>query len=708
MKGRARALLIPTAVGLIGLIAASPAPAASLPLPFDSGSPLTRHHLGYNVGSVHASAHSARALQSTGSRVHLFRCDEAPGGRCGIIRVPLDRAHPRRGSVPIFFAYFRHRGPGPTKRAILTTEGGPGGSITQGSSIGPLFLDAFGPLLRSRDLILLDQRGVGRSGAIDCEQAQHDFDWSSPRIYRNVRACGRQLGPAASLYGSGDVALDINAVRRALGIKKLDLYGRSYAGVDVQSYAARFPRHVRSAVLDTPMVTGTFNAPGSEFDDVRTDIARAVPRVADLLCARSASCSAERQTARGDLAWLARRLRHRALDGTGYDAQGTPHQVRVTEGFLAWIILQAEDSNFTSLSEIGAAADALRAGDRVPLLRLAAEGDAANAANADGGDPTAFSVGDNFARACTDLAFSWDEDSPISTRLRQWQRARNALPPDRFGLFSVEGWLARPTSRVAPDPCIVWPAPRRRVPPPIPPGAKLPGRVPALVLAGDLDFGFPRSPADSKSLTHLWPHSDYVELANSGHLAADSARSDCADLIIMHFIAKLRPGDTSCARNADAVSFPGVGRFALTAKHARPAGITPGSQDRSRKLDRRVATVATGAITDALRRAILQPEPSNGVGLRGGTFDAPSFDDAGATVELHDARFARDVAVTGTDKYLFQKQSIDARVRVDGPCGEDGTLHVTGVWFGVGVPSTVLRIRGSLADRRVALLAPAT
>jgi hypothetical protein len=430
--------------------------------------------------------------------------------------------------------------------------------------------------------------------------------------------------------------------------------------------------------------------------------------VADLLCARSVSCSSERRTARGDLAWLARRLRHRALEGTGYDAQGIPHQVRVTEGFLAWFILQDQDSNFTSLSEIGAAADALRTGDRVPLLRLAAESDAANAANADGGDPTAFSVGDTFARSCTDLDFSWDEGAPISTRRRQWHNARNELPPNRFGLFSVEGWLARPISRVAPDPCIAWPAPRRPVPPPIPPGAKLPGRVPALVLAGDLDFGFPRSPANSKPLTRLWPHSDYVQLANSGHLAADGARSDCAVPIIMHFIAELGPGDTSCARNAGAASFPGVGRFARTAKRARPARIAPDSQDRSWRLDRRVARVATGAITDALRRAILQPEPSNGVGLRGGTFDAPSFDDAGATVKLHGARFARDVAVTGTDKYLFQTQSIDARVTVDGPRGEDGALQVKGVWFGLGTPTTVLRVRGSLAGRRVALLVPAT
>ena len=205
MKGRVRTVLIPTAAGLIAW--------SRRPRPRRRGTRSRWTRRPHSPDTTSASTRrstrrrTARGRRARPGRAHLFPCQEAPDGRCGRVKVPLDRAHPSRGTIPIFFEYFRHRAPGPTKRAILTTEGGPGGSITQGSSIGPLFLDAFGPLLRSRDLILLDQRGVGRSGAIDCEQVQHDFDWGSPRIYGNVRACGRQLGSAASLYGSGDVAL---------------------------------------------------------------------------------------------------------------------------------------------------------------------------------------------------------------------------------------------------------------------------------------------------------------------------------------------------------------------------------------------------------------------------------------------------------------------------------------------------------------------
>jgi len=192
---------------------------------------------------------------------HLQPCKEAaPDGFCGTVAVPLDRAHPSRGTVNIFFQYYRHRDPSPASEAILVTDGGPGFSATHSPFPSEFHRDRFDRLRDTRDLILLDQRGVGRSDAIDCEQVQH----GTSHVYRDVRACGKQLGFAAPLYGSGDVALDIEAVRRALGIAKLDFYGRSYAAQDLQSYAVRFPHRLRSAVLDVPATTLGFN----DFDAV--------------------------------------------------------------------------------------------------------------------------------------------------------------------------------------------------------------------------------------------------------------------------------------------------------------------------------------------------------------------------------------------------------------------------------------------------------
>jgi hypothetical protein len=78
------------------------------------------------------------------------------------------------------------------------------------------------------------------------------------------------------------------------------------------------------------------------------------------------------------------------------------------------------------------------------------------------------------------------------------------------------------------------------------------------------------------------------------------------------------------------------------------------------------------------------------------------------SLKLKKVRFAADVAVSGTVKYPFETESVNVTVTVDGGGSEDGRLHVTGVWFGVGHRGTVFRIRGSLDGRRVALRAPGT
>jgi pimeloyl-ACP methyl ester carboxylesterase len=652
-----------------------------------------RQHLGHEAVAAAGPGRSAKAPRTAHRRAHLRPCHDAPGGLCGTVHVRLDRADPQGGKIPIFFEYYPHRDRGPTNEAILVTGGGPGSSITRLDDIFGHFFSKilFKPLLDERDLILVDQRGVGRSDAIDCGDLQHGSD----DIYAAVAACGEQLGSSASLYSSDQVVRDIERVRSALGIDKLDFYGGSGAAEDIQAYAARFPQHLRSAVLDSPGTALGFNT----FDP---ESVQAMKRTMRLVCARSRSCAAERGQGAEQLRWLVGRLQDQPVDGVGYDVAGDPHQVHVTESMLLNDILANDTGGqLVNDGEVGAAADALREGDAVPLLRLAAENDSDGSGVEDAGDPREYSMGDQYARSCADLPFPWDKSASIAMRTDQWEAARAALPPDIYAPFSLDAWL------VDPDPCIAWPAPDREIPPQIPPGAELPGGVPALILGGDLDFNIPRPIA--LGVADAWPNSRFVEIANSGHQTAGSNRAfDCSDPMIVHFIAKLEPGDTSCAKDTQTVSVPAVGRFALTADDARPAGVDPGSGDQSTATDRKVATVATAAVTDALRRAFINCD--SGVGLRGGTFDADcDFEHHILAIRLHHARFAEDVAVSGPAAYdVGPAQAIDGTVRVDGPGDEDGRLRVRGVWFGFGVPTTVLKVSGDLGGRSVALRVPAS
>src|SRR4051812_36754911 len=162
------------------------------------------------------------------------KCDFSAEGLCGSVSVPLDRSHPSGAKIEIKYVLFEHSDTSkPSLGTIFVTEGGPGDSaINDGGQDGyPNFV--FKALRDTRDIVLIDQRGVGQSGAILCQPLQSE----SSDLVEAVRKCGQQLGTTSDLYGSADVAKDIDAVRADLGLQKFDFYGGSYAGMDVEAYA---------------------------------------------------------------------------------------------------------------------------------------------------------------------------------------------------------------------------------------------------------------------------------------------------------------------------------------------------------------------------------------------------------------------------------------------------------------------------------------
>lgn len=622
----------------------------------------------------------------------LRPCSDARSALCGTVTVPVDRSSPALGTMPIFFRVVRHTGSGPAKEPIVTTEGGPGYSVTQNNWTH--YRDyVFAPLRRDHDLVFIDQRGAGLSDPINCSSIQGGV---SGDLYTAFAQCASHLGAAANDYGSGDVALDIDALRAVLGIDRFDFYGGSYAAADIQAYAARFAEHLKAVVLDSPVQASQ--------DDLARSAPSAIVRAVTLVCRRSASCSADHPRAGQQVGWLARRLRRHPVVGTGIDSTGKRHRLRVTEAFLAWRIAQNTNGPFVIDAELAAAASALRAGDDVPLLRLAADsagpligpfsGDSSSA-------PSAFSGGDNTARFCTDASFPWRKDASTADRQQEFDAAVAALPPNTFKPFSVGAWLAAPpTGLIGPDPCIAWPAPAASTPPPVPAGARFPA-IPALVLSGDLDSVQVPS-ADARKVAGLFPRSTFVELADSGHHTVFSSRSDCSTKLVQRFLSSFTAGNTACARST-AFVFPAVGRFPRTAADTSPATVSSRGTDRSTPIDRKVAAAAGDSLKDVLDHALLTN--SDGVGLRGGSYRA-QFAKSGLKLKLHAVRFTSDVTTTGRAAWSFSNNVATARFTVHGPAREAGRLTVRGTWLAPGAGK--LTITGTLNAHTLALTIPAT
>jgi pimeloyl-ACP methyl ester carboxylesterase len=616
-----------------------------------------------------------------------------PHAMCGTVTVLLDSADPGAGTLPIAFELYRHtRTAQPALGTIVPSLGGPGISDTAAAS---LFLGLFGPLLDRWDLLIIDHRGMGRSAAINCPAIQHlkgDF-------LSGLRACGAQLGAAAGRYGSGDVADDIDAVRAALGIDKIDYVGASYGGFDIAAYALRHADHLRSAVLESPVI-------GSD-DTFSSSFAPSAAKVQARVCRRSPSCAAANPDPPGTLAWLAKYLRAHPFDGTGYDADGAAHTLHVDETTLLHILYVNYFSDpLINQGEVTAAAEALRKGDRLPLLRLAAE----SPVPTDLGDAAGFqSMGANIAVYCSDGRFVWDKTAPEATRRAQYNTALAALPPGLTAPFSLASWVAHVKGPVVPGPgadtCIPWPAPTRPNPPFAPNSVF--AQTPALIMAGDFDFV---PVGDVKAILKRFPKGHFVEVANAGHFTG--VWSPCAQAIDLHFIATLQVGDTRCARDIRApfhafgapatngVPLMGVDRFPRLAAQALPARVDPAGNDRSTRADRQVARVAWSTVEDAFIQA-MRMSGNKGRGLRGGSFTVRSTN-AATIITYRKSRFSDDVGVSGTATFNRVTNALDADVRVDVRGSQGGALSFHGILFHPMQPT--VQVRGHIGERSIALL----
>jgi len=533
-----------------------------------------------------------------------------------------------------------------------------------------------GPLRRDHDLILMDNRGVGRSGAIDCKRLQAD----KGSYTRNVAACARQLGAAADAYGTGAAADDLAAVLDRLDVPVVSLYGDSYGTYFAQAFAVRHPERVRAVVLDAAYAVDYFDP----WARTATDALRYAWTV---LCQRSPECAEDPLVT---LRRLAQRLDAVPLTGRSRDADGTRRRVRLDGAAFAQLTFDASYT-YAIFRDLLAAGRAYEAGDPEPLLRLAAEDLSSTAP----GPATGFSVGAYAAVACHDYPTIWRVSSSFAQRRAELAAARRALPGDAFSPFPKRTFLESLYQDQLVSGCLAWPAPARPDPP-VAPGATYPD-VPVLVLDGDLDVVTPLS--DSARAAALFPNSTQVTVENAVHVTALADFDDCAAAIVRRFLRTQRAGDTSCAsRLAELRVVPRFPRHLASAPAASPR-----AGDRSRRLDRRAAWVAARAVADAFSRWWLM-SGARGHGLRGGSFVAEGAYLAREPLRLRldGIRFVRDLAVSGSAAWDRRALGIHARLRLTG--ARRGTLRMS---WSTSQRQAVATVTGRIGGRAIRLHTPA-
>ena len=247
--------------------------------------------------------------------------EPATGVRCGSISVPENRETAVATSRHIAIGFDVLSATGRDRREpVFILAGGPGDA---GTSFRRTVARAWPGVIDRRDVVLIDQRGTGRSSPLHCPMNAaadpastfgHIFDRTIFTRCRETLAAGHDLGA----YTTAAAADDLDDVRAALGYERIVVWGGSYGTRLAQSYLQRHDDRVAFAILDgvVPIdlaITGRYPA----------HLQRAVDAVPG---------------ASGLLQRHARRLQSAPMQTTIVDPSGRRIEVRLSIGDLAYAV----------------------------------------------------------------------------------------------------------------------------------------------------------------------------------------------------------------------------------------------------------------------------------------------------------------------------------------------------------------------------------
>ncbi len=250
MKKRAAALC-GTAAVVAGMVTAAPADAGA-----DSASaPRT---------TLNSPTLNSPTLNAPTAKLTWKKCGttDYPTLQCASLKVPLDHENPHGRQITLALSRVPHtakkyQGP------LLVNPGGPGAS---GITLAGFVASSLPKKVAAQyDVIGFDPRGVGDSKpALNCRPGH--FAPARPDSLPSTRAVGKANLDRAEAFAKGcatkhadllpyintvSTAQDMDAIRRALGAKKINYFGYSYGTYLGAVYAKLYPHRVRRAVLDS-------------------------------------------------------------------------------------------------------------------------------------------------------------------------------------------------------------------------------------------------------------------------------------------------------------------------------------------------------------------------------------------------------------------------------------------------------------------------
>jgi pimeloyl-ACP methyl ester carboxylesterase len=436
------------------------------------------------------------------------------GFECSTLPVPVDASTPA-ATLDLAVLRVRARDSGARIGTLVLNPGGPGVPAVDylrsaASSLPAEVRDRF-------DLVAFDPRGVGDSDPIECADSldpvfDQTFEPTTDAersalvaaVTSLARQCAARNTELLSHVSTADAVRDLDALRAALGERRLNFVGYSYGTFLGASYAQAHPDRVRAFVLDGP-VDATMSARA-----VTLGQARGFEHALDDFLA---DCSARRDCAfhhggDAEAAYDALRAQAARTPLATDDADGrTLNQTRFDAA-----VLQQLYFGRAAWSDL---ADALADAEEGDASSLLAGADAFVGRTDNGGDDH---VLESFwAVSCL--------DGPVVTGVdaaAELEREAVAVAP-RMGAFIVNNSL----------PCSVWPVPAE------PPVGRLTaaGAPPILVIGTTEDPATPL--AQARALSGALERGRLLVAEGEQHTSFNNG-NDCVDAIVTRYLVEQR------------------------------------------------------------------------------------------------------------------------------------------------------------------------
>ncbi len=387
---------------------------------------------------------------------------------------------------------------------VFDLAGGPGQGITD---LAQWY--ARGYLRKKRDVVLVDQRGTGKSNPLHCSMMGEPVDL---RIAARdmfpveaIKECRAKLEKAADLtqYTTAAFADDLNEVRQWLGYGKINLKGGSYGTRAAQVYWRRHPETVRSVTLVAV-------APVDLYIPLRH--AYSGQRALDLLlaeCASQPGCRAAFPDTKADLKAVRERIDKGAAVTLANKRTGQKQKVQPAWGVVAEgirFLMYGQGGGSLPL-QIRKAAQ----GDLAPLVQMAVE--------------SGLNIHDAIATGL-ELSVTCSEDLPFITE----EMIRKETAGTLLGDYRIRQQKAA---------CAVWP--RGKVPADT--HELIHSDVPVLLISGERDSVTP--PEYAEHASRYMTNRLHVVVPRGSHGGA----GDCTDNLIRDFLdnASVQGLEPSCA-----------------------------------------------------------------------------------------------------------------------------------------------------------------